>query len=312
MKYVPNLIPERSKVLPDYFKGSSPQKPHKKNKLKAFVMWVLGAIFFLFALVSISHPALFILYGLIGFILVPPGHNFLEKKLQFKLTSKTKTITALALFIASMPLMDYYQKIDNKIAHEEKLTTEKKATEEAIAAEQDRQRIDSITFYVQQSNQLKEKHKIDDAEKKLKRALSFVNTQEERSSIARQQIAITTIRTEDLIKAGKYKAALPKIDSLLNSDPQNSDLRYNRALCYAKTGKISEAVSDLMPLIQAGNINAEKLHNKVNPIRKRITGYITLCRDGTTSNARGRGACSWHGGVKDWNYPIYEEYRKYE
>ncbi|MBZ4190645.1 tetratricopeptide repeat protein [Niabella beijingensis] len=312
MKYVPDLIPERSKVLPDYFKEGPPCKPAKKSKASDVLMWILGAIFFLFALISIRHPALFILHGLIGFILIPPGHNYLERNLHFILTSKIKTITALALFIASIPLMDYYQKIDRKIAHEKKLAAEKKAKEDAIAAEQDRQRADSLTFYVQQSTQLIEKRKIDDAEKKLKYALSFASTQEERKSIAKQQITIATIRTEDLVKAEKYKAALPKIDSLLNSDPQNTDLRYNRALCYAKTGKIAEAVSDLKPLIEAGNTNAQKLHNKVNPIRKRITGYITLCRDGTTSNARGRGACSWHGGVKDWNYPIYEESRKYE
>ncbi len=25
-----------------------------------------------------------------------------------------------------------------------------------------------------------------------------------------------------------------------------------------------------------------------------------LCRDGSTSSATGRGACSWHGGVAEW------------
>lgn len=38
-----------------------------------------------------------------------------------------------------------------------------------------------------------------------------------------------------------------------------------------------------------------------------ITGYRTLCRDGeySPSNAKGRGACSHHGGVADWNAPVY-------
>ena len=38
-----------------------------------------------------------------------------------------------------------------------------------------------------------------------------------------------------------------------------------------------------------------------------ITGYCTLCNDGTYSPscATGRGACSHHGGVQQWNAPIY-------
>lgn len=38
-----------------------------------------------------------------------------------------------------------------------------------------------------------------------------------------------------------------------------------------------------------------------------ISGYRTLCRDGeySPSNAKGRGACSHHGGVADWNAPVY-------
>ncbi|HEU4914210.1 MAG TPA: hypothetical protein VFT16_02265 [Candidatus Saccharimonadales bacterium] len=40
--------------------------------------------------------------------------------------------------------------------------------------------------------------------------------------------------------------------------------------------------------------------------KEKITGYCTLCADGTYSPscATGRGACSWHGGVAQWNAPI--------
>lgn len=40
---------------------------------------------------------------------------------------------------------------------------------------------------------------------------------------------------------------------------------------------------------------------------KKTTGYCTLCNDGTYSPscATGRGACSWHGGVAQWNAPVY-------
>lgn len=43
------------------------------------------------------------------------------------------------------------------------------------------------------------------------------------------------------------------------------------------------------------------------PDTKQITGYCTLCRDGTFSSscAVGRGACSWHGGVASYGVAMY-------
>jgi hypothetical protein len=39
--------------------------------------------------------------------------------------------------------------------------------------------------------------------------------------------------------------------------------------------------------------------------KEEVTGYCTLCNDGTYSPscATGRGACSYHGGVAQWNAP---------
>ncbi len=53
---------------------------------------------------------------------------------------------------------------------------------------------------------------------------------------------------------------------------------------------------------------AEKSHTQTNTTyEKKVTGYCTLCNDGTYSPscATGRGACSWHGGVQEWNAPEY-------
>ena len=40
-----------------------------------------------------------------------------------------------------------------------------------------------------------------------------------------------------------------------------------------------------------------------------IVGYCTLCNDGTRSPScsTGRGTCSHHGGVRQWNAPIYSK-----
>jgi hypothetical protein len=53
---------------------------------------------------------------------------------------------------------------------------------------------------------------------------------------------------------------------------------------------------------------AEKTHTEtVTTYQKEVTGYCTLCSDGTYSPscATGRGACSYHGGVAQWNAPEY-------
>lgn len=59
----------------------------------------------------------------------------------------------------------------------------------------------------------------------------------------------------------------------------------------------------------------EKYHYEtVTTYVREITGYCTLCNDGTYSPtcAVGRGACSHHGGVAEYNSPIYSEVPKQE
>lgn len=51
----------------------------------------------------------------------------------------------------------------------------------------------------------------------------------------------------------------------------------------------------------------EKTHNEIiTTYQEKVTGYCTLCNDGTYSPscATGRGACSHHGGVAQWNAPM--------
>lgn len=58
----------------------------------------------------------------------------------------------------------------------------------------------------------------------------------------------------------------------------------------------------------------ERWHNEtVTTYTQEVGGYCTLCRDGTYSPscATGRGACSHHGGVAQWNAPIYRDVPQY-
>lgn len=53
---------------------------------------------------------------------------------------------------------------------------------------------------------------------------------------------------------------------------------------------------------------AEKTHTETTTTyEEKVTGYCTLCNDGTYSPscATGSGACSHHGGVAQWNAPRY-------
>lgn len=59
---------------------------------------------------------------------------------------------------------------------------------------------------------------------------------------------------------------------------------------------------------------AEKSHTEtVTTYTKQISSYCTLCNDDTYSPscATGRGACSHHGGVGEWNAPRYKNVPEY-
>lgn len=311
MRYVPNLIHSKSKVLPDYFKGDVYQ-PRQQNDLLTALGWIFSVCFFIGAIIMIKHPALTLVLGLLGFVLLPPGHRWIERTLRFRMTAKIKSVFCAVLLLGAVPLTNYYSQIDVQEENELKLQAEKAAHEKLLADKKDAQRKDSLSFYIQESQTLQKKHKTEDALKKLNYAMSFAVSDAELKLVSKEQTGILATKAIALVKAGNYKAALPELTNLISKDAGNSDLRYNRAICYNKTGKIQEAVTDLKAAIQFGNKDAGKLHDKINPIKKRVTGYVTRCCDGSTSNASGRGACSHHGGVCNWNEPIYEEYRKYE
>lgn len=311
MRYVPNLIPEKSKVLKDYFKDES-NKSHQLNSNQKALGWIFGILFLLIALIYIVHPILSILFGLLGFILIPLGHRLIEQKLNFRLTNKLKLVFCTVLFISSIPLARHYKDIDKQEAKLEKAKDEQKHIEKEIAEKKNQIRKDSLDYYLQSSNSFLNEHKPLQANKQLTYALAFATSQEEKDLISNKQIEISKINAFDLVKSGKYKNALPELNNLIELGGNNSELLYNRAICYSKIGRIQDAVTDCKTAISLGNADAEKLHNKINPIKKRVSYYVTRCCDGSTSSTKGQGACSHHGGVCNWNEPVYEEYRKYE
>lgn len=311
MKYVPNLIPEKAKVLNHYFKGNIYQT--KKTKpFQKFLRWSGGLFFLLWALLSLNHPLLSLFLGSIGFLIIPPGHNWIEKKFRFHLTTKIKSIFGMVLFLFSIPLLAHYHSIDKKEADLLKIKIAQEEKQKLELQKQEKVRNDSLTFYINATTYQANKHKVNEAEKLLSRASFFAQLPVDREKIAIEKNNIFRIKTFDLINSGQHKAAIPFLDTLINENGSNGDLFLKRAICYSKIGNILKAVSDCKIAMQSGDKDAEKLHNKINPLKKRIAYYVTRCCDGSTSNSTGRGTCSHHGGVCDWSEPVYEEYRKYE
>ncbi|WP_176464456.1 tetratricopeptide repeat protein [Flectobacillus sp. BAB-3569] len=311
MRYLPNIIPEKSKVLPDYFKGSN-YKRSKKNIFNNIIYWTLGVIFFIGSMIYIYHPLLSFIFAFIGVVLIPSGHDFLEKVLRFRLTTKIKSILSIVLFVSSLPLSRHYANLDKKLEYEEKLANDIAVKKQAILFRKEQQRKDSLFYFINLSNRFVEKNNLEKADQQLEKVMKFASSASDSEQINTLKKDIIYLKTYDLVRVGKFQTAILNLNSLLDSDPENPKLIYNLAICYVKTGRIQEAVEDLAPLVKSGDSKANKLYNKINPPKKRVSYYITRCWDGTSSNATGRGACSHHGGVKNWNEPVYEEYRKYE
>jgi tetratricopeptide (TPR) repeat protein len=310
MKYFDGLFSPEEKVLPNYFKVGVGKKT-TKLKLLDMLSYMGAAFFFLSSLAYVVHPSVALLFALIGFSILPYGHRSIEKQLRFKFTTAIKTIFCLILFISTIPLIARYSEEDAmaEAAKLRSLKLEAVAAEVKLKQEENRKlQFNSLLEKAQAASQTKNS----DVSSLLDSLQSAAKSDDEHSEVYELRLVVNSLRAKALIASGNYKAALPLIQELIETSGSTTERLYQRALCYSKTGDVPAAVADLKKCMAEDYKPADRLHERINPLRKRITGYITLCRDGTTSYATGRGACSWHGGVAQWNYPKYETYRKYE
>jgi tetratricopeptide (TPR) repeat protein len=312
MKYIPGLIPPDKKVLPGYF-TETPASPSFKNSSTYVLLFIGAVIVFVAGLSFLKHPLLTLLFTLIGLVLLPGGRSWIEKQFRFRLTV---TITASFITIVSIcmaPLFLYYQGVDKiEVAVLQAQLEKQKAVDLAVAKEHQRQD-DSVQLFLTEARLLEKTGKLEQAMGKVELAASFAQTDSAKSTLSNVRSYLEKKWIIALVKQGKYEAALPQLATLMEADSSgDKDLHYYRAVCYSKNGQIQEAVNDLKPLLTNGNKAADRLYDQINPITRRVIGHVTRCNDGSTSQATGRGACSHHGGVANWNDPVYEESRKYE
>lgn len=310
MRYVKDLIPEESKVLPEYFNRLN-VVGKKQNPLKTVIAYFLSIIFFLAALSFLPHVLLTLLLGFAGLLLLPPGGRYVARKLRFQLTSKVKTLFVIILFVGSLPLAKAYIAADQEAIRLAEIEEREKAALEAERVRQEQSRKNKFQTFIEATISLQEEKNFEQASSALDSAAVIASNASDTLDILKIKKSIKLDEANELFKKKKYQAALPLYTQLTDEFPDNKELLYNRAVCHQKLGEIQAAVHDLQSAISLGNTEAEVLYEKINPVRRKVIGHVTRCCDGTTSSATGQGACSWHGGVCNWNEPIYEQYRKY-
>lgn len=118
-----------------------------------------------------------------------------------------------------------------------------------------------------------------------------------------------------------------------SNQPQPSTLDTTRSINASSLTETTDTVKEADPICDGVNVTTgctvdgfsyktyvyhpaveEKSHTEtVTNYVDKVVGYCTLCVDGTYSPscATGRGACSHHGGVAQWNAPKYGKVPEY-
>ena len=303
MRYFENLLPEESRVNLHF--DNLIQKPSSKISLIAISKSIIGILLFIGTLTIFTWFWFGLCLFALGFFIFPKSSELIERKLGFSFTWKIKLLFVLPFFIGTIIFASIYNERDeNRVKTEIKQRQEKEvkdriAKEESIKKEN--QRKDSIKYYLTVAYDFSKMRNFHNAIINFKRVLLFSPLNLERIKF---EISNLLFQSKDYMNAiNGYKE--------LNSNNFGDTIDYQIAQCYIALSDKKTAVQYLKCAIDKSSERANKLYDKINPEKKRIIGYETLCCDGTTSTNKGRGACSHHGGVCDWHHPIYEKYREY-
>jgi tetratricopeptide (TPR) repeat protein len=266
----------------------------------------------------------FVFSTLLAFFSFPKTSRWLQNVMKVVFPNKFFWLVSVILLVATAFSIGIQKHCDDvKIAKdaaiaaalaEQQRQTEiaEKLEQERVAKEKEQRRLDSLNYHLNLAQQHFEKRKTMEAVQEYEMAWPFMDPNTK---------GMLGYKIANILFAKKqYEKALGYYWHAKSSSDYRDTLHYNKAMCLVKVGDVSAAVSALRqspertPRIQA-------LFNKVNPVRtrasyvdkpvqkKRVAYYSILCRDGSTSySSSRRGTCSRHGGVADWNHPVYETY----
>lgn len=292
-------------------KGTESTKAtHLLGLAKKIFLWACSVFFFLSAMAFVQQPLVCILNLLNCLLFLPPARRQIRQRLGINLTKVRSAVAFSILFVLTLVFLEpqHTDKSYNPPARPVAATTTNKQVKPTVASSPN----DSFDFKMGQIASYTKAHNTRKARLLMNSIQPLIYTETRRRQINAQERLIASDEINHLLQKHQYNAALPQINRLLAAQPNDTVFLYDRALCYSKTGHTKEAVADLNILMATNNTKATKLHNKINPLRKRIIGYETLCCDGSISYSTGRGTCSHHGGVCEWNHPVYETFREFE
>lgn len=306
MPFVPDLIPEDKRVLPEYFDPSRIEKTATGPKTPV-MNTVLAVLLFGAGAWSYQHPGILVLLFFAGLICTGKGGRFVEKAGRFSLTNPVRAILFALLLVIYIPLYFYYDGQDQAQLAYARQKAKNAARYSADSLKADMLRKDSLQLYAGLAAKTAWPRNF----AQLNQMRRFVLTDDDRFQFRKLREKLDLAAFGVLYKQGDYQMALDTLTSALQVDSSNHQVLFYRALCYLKLRRVQLAVYDLYKAMNSGDKAAAGLYAKVNPARRHVVGHETLCGDGTTSDAAGSGACSHHGGVAEWNHPIYEISRKY-
>lgn len=309
-QYVPNLISAHHRVLPDYFKKSA-HSDSKRNVSAGSLLWnALSVVAALVALlVSGIHLGFSLSLVVFAFFASNWGNRRLEQALEFHFTPSLKAgVLGVLSFVSVLTGFQYKDRVAQNNERERlAIIAEQKAI--ANSKRKEAIRLDSLRIYLTQADASLKKGAYAKAVGLYNQSARFATANEsEDQRRLHEGLATGYVRTK------AYRAAIEQYDELARQGSLTGEQTYQRALCYQQIGRKSEALSELFRASEAGYKPATRLYDKQNPLLRKLLYYQTVCCDGSDSpsNAKGRGACSHHGGVCNWNKPIYETYRKYD
>ncbi|WP_343637080.1 hypothetical protein [Fluviicola sp.] len=250
-----------------------------------------------------------VIYLPFSIVLVVSGLSLILPHIfKWPLKKKVRNIVLITLLLLNVPFAIAFGKERSRLEQNNKI----QLLNERQAKLDEKQRIDDLNSCLQRVDSLYRKGEIDLALLELDKADLMAEKAAEKADVNLIRIEVSLAKTKQLMKKHQYNMAVDLLTSVLELDTSNTLVLYQRANCFVKIKRIEEAVKDAKKAMLLGHSDAGKLYDKINPLKKRIANYCTLCNDGTYSQATGQGACSYHGGVAKWNYPVYEISRKYE
>ena len=309
-QYIPKLIPDRHRVLPDYFREPDQPKSGSADSIGPILWNTLAAVVIIVAvLVASIHSGFSLSLLAFAFFASDWGKRQLERGLQFRFTPAIKASVLGTLSLTSVLTGFQYRDRVEQVVEQERLAILAEQKAAAETKHKEALRLDSLRTYLAEADTYLKKGVYTKAIGLYNQSTRFATTNEsEEQSRLHQGLAIGYVRTK------QYKAALRQYDDLASTSSLDGEQSYQRALCYQHEGRKTEALIELLNASNAGHRPAAKLYDKLNPLIRKLLYYQTVCCDGSDSpsNAKGRGACSHHGGVCNWNKPIYDSHRKYD